>query len=191
MNTPTHLLASAVVLAKPGDTKRNGWILFGALLPDLSMFVMFIWARVLMRVPQQEIWSDVYFDPFWQTVSNIANAAPLYALALAIGAALKLPLLYVFSFSALLHIALDLPVHREDAHAHFWPITDWKFISPVSYWDPDHFGLWSTGFELVLAAALIVVLWRRFSSRGVRIALGVAFAAYFVAPAYFIFALGI
>ncbi len=35
---------------------------------------------------------------------------------------------------------MDLPVHHDDGHRHFFPLSDWRFASPVSYWDPEHYG---------------------------------------------------
>ena len=73
-----------------------------------------------------------------------------------------------FAISAFLHIAFDLPVHREDGHAHFWPLSDWVFISPVSYWDREHYGNVVGPLEILLVIALIAVLWRRFHAVWVR-----------------------
>lgn len=76
--------------------------------------------------------------------------------------------LFAFSIAALLHVLTDLPLHHDDGRPHFWPFSDWIFRSPVSYWDPNHYGrVWSL-IEVVLAIILIIVLWRRFSSRVVR-----------------------
>jgi len=47
----------------------------------------------------------------------------------------------------------DLPLHREDAHGHFYPLSNWHFESPISYWDPAHHELWVGGLE---AAGVIV-----------------------------------
>jgi hypothetical protein len=56
----------------------------------------------------------------------------------------------------LLHVFGDLPLHHDDAHRHFFPFLDWRFRSPVSYWDPAHRGAWASlvEFTVVLAAAL-------------------------------------
>jgi hypothetical protein len=37
--------------------------------------------------------------------------------------------------AALVHLALDFPLHRYDGGSDFWPVTWWVFESPVSYWD--------------------------------------------------------
>ena len=95
-----------------------------------------------------------------------------------------------FSLAALTHLAGDLPVHVEDAHQHLWPLSDWKFISPISYWDPDHHGRIFMIFETVAGAMLSVVLYRRFNNWLVRVPLVVLCATYFAVPAYLIYQSG-
>jgi hypothetical protein len=60
-----------------------------------------------------------------------------------------------------LHVAADLPLHREDAHGHFYPFSDWHFESPISYWDPAHHGLVVGGLEVVGVIIGSLVLVRR------------------------------
>jgi hypothetical protein len=55
----------------------------------------------------------------------------------------------------------DLPLHREDAHGHFFPLSSWRFMSPVSYWDVRHYGAYAAAAELALTGAGCVVLLRR------------------------------
>jgi len=79
--------------------------------------------------------------------------------------------------AVLLHLVLDFGFHHDDGRAHFWPITNWIFESPVSYWDPRHYGTLVGGLEVFVALLCCVVLWRRFTGRwmrGVIVALGLA-----------------
>lgn len=57
--------------------------------------------------------------------------------------------------SCLLHTLVDIPVHHDDGPLVFWPI-DWsyRFASPVSYWDQDHFG----GIVMLLEGCLVLCL---------------------------------
>ncbi|MFT6146912.1 MAG: hypothetical protein ACJAV2_004808, partial [Myxococcota bacterium] len=50
------------------------------------------------------------------------------------------------------------------------------FESPVSYWDPEHYGLFWIPIELVLYAGCLAVLWRRHPSRRARVGVGLAAA---------------
>jgi hypothetical protein len=175
------------VFCRPGEPRRNRVALAGAVVPDLALYGLFAWAK-FAGVPDRELWGEVYFSGGYQSVNAIQNSAPLYAAIALAGWGLKQPLALVFGLSALLYLAFDFPLHRDDAHAHFWPFTDWRFMSPLSYWNPDHHGRMMAPLELIFAIALMVVLWLRFKSWRVRAALGVAAATYVLVPLYFIFA---
>jgi membrane-bound metal-dependent hydrolase YbcI (DUF457 family) len=73
-----------------------------------------------------------------------------------------------FFASIILHCLFDLPIHREDAHRHFVPLSDWRFVSPISYWDPAYYGAWVAFAELSALLAGSFTLWRRYPRRGVR-----------------------
>ena len=45
------------------------------------------------------------------------------------------------------------------------------YMSPVSYWDPNHHGAWGAGLETALVLAAAAVLWRRHPGRAPRSAL--------------------
>ncbi len=156
MNTPTHLSLSVAILGnrkRPLDTK---WIIWGALLPDLPMYFLLVF-DLLRKVPMQEIFDIRYFQDYWQIPLNFLNSIWLYLALIAIGYFLKMRGLIILSLAALLHILCDLPLHREDGHAHFWPLSDWKFISPVSYWDTRFHGDVFQAIEMVLLP--ISALW--------------------------------
>lgn len=128
------------------------------------------------------------------TFTAIGNSAPLYASLALIGWAYArwragdplpvLPILTIVGLAALSHIALDLPVHADDAHPHFWPFTDWRFYSPVSYYDGDYYGQWAQVIEFLFASCLVVLLWRRFKTSWVRAALAIAILSYIVVPVF-------
>ena len=198
MNTQTHLLAAAALLARPGQPRRNAAILVGAFLPDLSIYALFVWSR-LAAIPQREVWDAIYWSDHWQTASAVCNSAPLWLAVLAVGLVLHRGsaarpgpglVLAVLAGAALLHLALDAPVHVEDAHRHLWPLSDYRFRSVVSYWNPEHFGRWMSAAEAVLGLALCAVLWARFKAWWVRGLLAVCVVAYVAVPAYWVFLSG-
>ena len=189
MHTPTHLLIGAAVLARPQRPWSGAAALAGAFLPDLPMFVMYGWARFVAGLGDRDIWPEpdgLYWQPLWQTWTNAGHSLPLFIAVLAVAMLVKLDWLKIFALSGLLHIAFDFPVHREDGHAHLWPFSNWKFVSPVSYWDVDHYGAYVGPIELAIVIGTIVVLWRRYVSWVVRSALGVALLTFVAVPAYFI-----
>lgn len=214
MNTQTHILLGAALLAQPGRPLRNGAAIAGGLVPDLSIFIMWASAK-LSGTPESMIWRNLYWRPEWQSAAAVTNSLPLYlALALAaagLGARLK-PLtpragaradpfglgsglewrvaILAFSLAAMVHVATDFPVHVYDGHPAFWPFSNWVFQSPVSYWDPRYFGDYVSVVELVLAASLIAILWRRFSSQAVRAILVLAVVSYAVIAHHWATSLG-
>ncbi len=149
MYTPTHV---SVAVAALGSRKRptdTAWIIFGALLPDLPMVFLFVF-DLARGYSASEIFDIRYFEDGWQIPLNFFNSAPIYALIAIAAYFLHKRSLLLFALAALMHIALDLPLHREDAHAHFWPLSDWKFISPVSYWDNRYHAAKVFPFEMAL-----------------------------------------
>jgi hypothetical protein len=64
-----------------------------------------------------------------------------------------------FVLSSMLHTSIDILTHVSDGPLLFWPL-NWtiRFHSPVSYWDPAHFGTQFGVFEILLDIALLVYL---------------------------------
>jgi hypothetical protein len=93
--------------------------------------------------------------------------------------------LAIFALAGLTHASGDFFVHVADAHAQFWPFSQWRFVSPVSYWDPAHYGTQFSIFEACIGVVLTLLLIRRFRSLIIRLLLLVLLAAYVAVPAYF------
>lgn len=55
----------------------------------------------------------------------------------------------------------DLPLHHDDAHRHFFPFLEWRFVSPVSYWDPNYYGKWIGLVEAVSVIGAAIYLFSR------------------------------
>jgi len=162
MNTPAHLIIGVAVFARPDAHRINLAALIGALLPDFSLYFMVVWSRFVRGTSFDEIFAEQYFSPYWQGVFTIDNSIPLWSAGFAIGLVLRWPVLIVFAGAGVLHLLLDFPLHHDDGRAHFWPFSDWIFESPVSYWDPGHFGGIVGPVEGLLCLGLLVILWRRF-----------------------------
>ena len=196
MNTQTHLLLASALFARPGrqNRLRNTAVITGALLPDAVIFVMFAWSK-LVGAPESEVWTTWYFNPPWLTAIDWMNSLPLFGAILLVGIALPKAhpsldtlssVLLLFALAAITHLLGDLPLHVDDGHAHFVPLTEWRFVSPVSYWDPRHYGNIFSLLELALGLILIVILWRRFTAKPVRALLLFAVLAYAVPYVWFV-----
>lgn len=167
--TQTHLLIATALFARKGTRRRNTAIIAGALIPDAAIFILFIYA-VITGIPQDTLWSETYWSEPWQTWVTLGNSAFLYIGLLAASLILISPqdgrarwqaLPALLALAALTHLAGDFPVHNSDAHMHFQPLSDWRFRSPISYWEAAHHGRAFFTAEIILGFALIAVLIRR------------------------------
>ena len=189
MNTQTHLLLAAAVLGRRASPRAQGAILAGALAPDLSIFALAGFALVT-GMSGEAIWQGAYWAEPWQTLSAISNSVPLWGAGLALSLSLRRRTMALFCAAALLHLAFDFPLHADDAHRHFWPLSDWRFHSPVSYWDPAHHGRIASLVEAAGGLGLVVLLWRRHAGRWARVALALAALGYVAVPVFWIVSLG-
>lgn len=185
MMTPSHVLISCGLLARQGKPWRNLAAAAGGLLPDVPMFALFAWDRLVEGLPEHVIWGERYWSDDWQIPVAISHSIPIYAVVLALGLWWRSEIVKVYALSTFLHIACDLPVHHDDAHMHLWPLSRWRFISPVSYWDPSYHGALMSKIELAIVLVMIVLLWRRFSSTWTRVACALALAMFVAVPLYF------
>jgi len=163
----------------------------GGIVPDAAIFVLYAIEKS-RGTPESVIWSDIYFSPFWQDAVAWGNSIPLWLLLLAIGwlaAKTKFKiassLLIVFAGSCLAHMACDFPLHVEDAHRHLFPLSNWRFRSPVSYWDPNHFGVQAASCEAILGVGLSVWMWMRLRSVWSRAGIAFLSVGYLAVPAWF------
>jgi hypothetical protein len=181
MNTPAHAVASLLLLGRKRQPELVTPIVLGAVLPDLPMFVFYFVEKLGRGLPEQQIWSEAYYAPAWQDFFDLFNSFPLIIGLMLIGRALGNRWLFVLAASMALHGLFDLPLHVDDGHRHFFPLSDWRFASPVSYWDPAHFGRITAPIEAVFTLAGSAVLLRRYESRRVRgglIAIGALYLAF-------------
>ncbi|MEM6589774.1 MAG: cobalamin biosynthesis protein CobQ [Pseudomonadota bacterium] len=164
MNTPAHVIFAAAAFAKPNDRRRTLAAVGGALAPDLSLYVMASVSLYLLQIPAQVVFDELYFSPAWQQVFAIDNSFFVWGGVLALAWRLKAGNGVIFAASALMHIALDFPLHHDDGRPHFWPLSDWVFESPISYWDRDaHAGVIGP-IEMALCAIFTLILLRRYDS---------------------------
>jgi hypothetical protein len=163
VNTQSHaILTFFLVRWVLGDRaerlKRvNTFIFSGALLPDLPICLFFFWYTLIEPASQRVIWSEIAFRQDWQVVFSLFHSFPLWGSALATFFAVRMPRAGLFCIAGLLSAVQDFLVHHDDGHAHFFPFSDYRFASPVSYWDPAHYGWYASTLEFVLVVA--AALW--------------------------------
>ncbi len=191
MMTNTHMLVAAAATGRP---QLRWWHLtlawLGGIVPDLNIFVMIAWARIsrftgnMWREPE-----GLYWQQPWQTYSAILNSMPLWAAGLGVGywlfrASEKLKEwgrgLMILCGGCLLHVKMDFPVHTDDAHVHFWPLSEWRFHGPVSYYRGSQFGDVVGTIELVLGVGLAAFIIFRFPQWPMRLMALLLVAPYFL-----------
>ena len=134
MYTPAHVIFGLAAFGKPGDRRVTGAALAGALLPDLSLYLM-AGGALGLGIPPGRVFNELYFSDAWQQVFAVDNSFVLWGLLLGIALWLRKTWLVAFAGAGLLHLATDFPLHHDDSRRNFWPLTDWVFHSPFSYWD--------------------------------------------------------
>lgn len=177
MQTPGHALINIATLGS--ILGHEGAILAGALLPDVPIVILYLQQR-LRGTPEETIWAVHYQQRFWLALIHGAHSIPLAGLGALLSWLLGSGAGVAFFVSVLLHACCDLPVHAIDAHRHFLPFSQYRFVSPISYWDPRFHARYVAAAEalLVLGCSIFIALslaahWRP-SVRMVAIALMVA-----------------
>jgi membrane-bound metal-dependent hydrolase YbcI (DUF457 family) len=146
-------------------------VFWGSMMPDIPLGVLSIGATFYYRVIlgnqspdlMETVLHPLYFNnPFWISAHNLLHAPFTLGLSLAILWQWRIRpgkvqhwLFWFFSSSAV-HAGIDIFTHYDDGPLVFWPF-NWniRFNSPISYWDPAHFGAEFMIFEILLDVALI------------------------------------
>lgn len=158
MNTPAHLLLGAAAFGRGHDRKVMGAALFGAMIPDLSLYLMAGVSLFVLGISPHVVFNELYFSDAWQMVFAIDNSFILWGILFAGALWSKKPWAIGLCSAALLHLALDFPLHHDDGRPHFWPLSNWIFESPISYWDIRHGAGWVGPIEALLCAVALAVL---------------------------------
>ncbi len=168
MNTPAHLIVGMAAFGRPADGKTTAAALAGSFLPDASLYAMSL-AALAMGYPAREIFGRLYFSDAWQQVFAVDNSFVLWGLGLGVALVARRAWAVALAGAALLHLVFDFLLHHHDARLHFWPLSDWKFVSPLSYWDPAHYGNILGPAEVALVTLLGIGLLLRFRSVAARL----------------------
>ena len=150
MKTPSHAIINLALLGRTQHSELNLLIVTGGILPDVPIFLFYFWAKYIARLPEATIWSKAYYEPFVQNIVALFHSIPLAGIGWLVAYYLGLPSVQMLFLSIILHSLGDLPVHNDDAHRHFFPFSNYRFISPISYWDRKHYGSIVSLVEMLL-----------------------------------------
>ena len=168
---------------------RPRTVLWASLLPDLPLVILTAWYFITQEVGFGPRYDDLfYYDPLWVIAHNLFHA-PLVTIAIGcVGVLLwrrarsatsraSGAFLLSFSFGTTLHTLVDIVTHHDDGPLLLFPF-NWqlRYASPVSYWDPAHYGRIVAPIDLALTllftAYLVLRWWRRRRARSVQAAGG-------------------
>ena len=175
MITPSHLVYSWALAKKTeGDggkakPRRTLAFMLGGLLPDLPTYLFFVIHTIFIQTTQQQLWDEVYFQSSWTPVITLSHSLILWPVVLTLGLYFKLRYLTWIGAAATVHVIMDFFVHNDDAYRHFWPLSDWKFQSPISYWDPAHFGILISTLDTLVVIGLLVWLTTLYQGNGKKV----------------------
>ncbi len=142
----------------------------GAVFPDLPALAGAVWlGSRWRRLNRSALCEEVCAKPsFAGPDATLHSALPVGALLLillTLGSkklSLRKPLL-TFLIGWAGHVLTDALTHAEDARPILWPISVWRFRSPISYWDRSRYARTFTMLEHGIL--LLLVTWtisRRF-----------------------------
>ncbi|SPJ27584.1 cobalamin biosynthesis protein CobQ [Falsiruegeria mediterranea] len=177
MNTPAHLLIGAAAFGVPGHGRIMGAALLGAVMPDVSLYVLAGVSLFVLGIPEDVVFGELYFSSAWQTVFAIDNSFLIWGVIMALALRLGWRPMTAFASAGLLHLGTDFVLHSGDGRAHFWPLNDWVFHSPVSYWDSSHHAHWIVPIAVSACVLAYLHLWRGGISAWGRVGFGSLLAA--------------
>jgi len=161
MNTPAHLLVGLAICGRRAAPGTSRMAVLGSLLPDLSLYILAGAALIVFQIPSQRVFGELYFSDAWQAVFAVDNSFVLWGLAFLAALASRNSPALALTGAGLLHLVVDFGLHNDDARRHFWPLSDWVFESPVSYWDSDHHAGLVAPLTLLAVLISATLVWRR------------------------------
>mgnify|MGYP007003118783 CR=1 FL=1 len=74
MNTPAHLLLGAAVFGRPGSSRILSAAFVGAMLPDLSLYLLGGVSLFVLGMAPERVFGELYFSDLWQGIFAVDNS---------------------------------------------------------------------------------------------------------------------
>lgn len=116
MNTPSHVIFNLAILINPQSISQPMQIFCGAVLPDLPMFLLYFWAKFIRRLPERQIWTETYYEPFWQNLTHTFHSIHLALIGWLVAYYFCWQEIQIIFSSIFLHSLWALPVHKMMMH---------------------------------------------------------------------------
>lgn len=171
MRTPSHLIMTAVInYSIPKDQRQTTAFLLGSILPDIPFAILTvvyslyftIWGSTPNDTSLMEyLHFNLFFsDPVWIISHNVFHSL-VVGFTMLLVAYIKRDTLWGkrlmwLTFGILLHTIIDIFTHHTDGPLFLFPLNwTYRFMSPISYWEPEYFGNQFRIFEYVLDILLV------------------------------------
>ena len=170
MRTFSHAIVTAA-LGSQAKVRRGSLAAFvvGSVLPDLPLGILTLLALANSTdMDAAMVYMDqLYFESaLWIALHNIPHSFMVMGVLSLLAYAFRQKRwgrwLLWYAAGASLHIAFDIFTHAVDGPLFLYPLSDFRFQSPVSYWNPQYYGRIFTVFEYSVDAVLLGVLGVRF-----------------------------
>ncbi|WP_047863799.1 metal-dependent hydrolase [Rubrobacter aplysinae] len=167
MRTYTHAILSHVVAGRFSDGRYAAWASAGAALPDLPALAGSAWLALRgRRFSRRSFYGEVCGSRRFALPDAALHSAPALAVpALALAAyglrGRPSPRGTWFLLGWAGHVASDVLTHGSDARPPLWPLSRWRFESPVSYRERNRHGVPFTAAEHAVLLALGYAALRR------------------------------
>lgn len=167
VRTYTHAALSYAISARLSNEKDASWAAAGAALPDIPALAGSVWLFLRHgRFSRLAFYGEVcdtrrFGHPDAALHSALVLAVPALALATLRLDGRPTPRDLSFLLGWAGHVASDTLTHGSDARPLLWPLSRWRFESPVSYRERDRHGI---AFTLVEHAVLLALFYNLFYS---------------------------
>lgn len=149
----------------------------GAWAPDFALTMLTIGGLVWFQNVEgltasqsaQHMFKHLFYnDPVWIFLHNFLHSPLMVALSAGANGLLMRPWpkfqrwLNYFLAACFFHDLVDVVTHHDDGPLALFPVNwNWRFASPISYWDPQHGGRQFAVFEIALNVVLVIFLFYR------------------------------
>ncbi len=154
MLTTSHAFWALRLPAAPGV---RAWRTAGAISPDVPAIALVgVFLPGARGRARGDLFDRVYHRSPWREV-HLALHSVLPALALRT-VARRPGRARAYADGWLSHLAIDFVTHHDDAWPPAWPVSGWRWRSPVSYWQTEHHArTWAAAETAALVLATVTV----------------------------------
>jgi hypothetical protein len=131
LNTPGHAVLNYALIGRKDRPELAAPILLGAIMPDAPIIAFYAYSTLFAHVSNANIWGNLYFQSSLQNCFDLFHSMAVMLVLLALAWWSRSSVAMVFVASMILHIFVDIPLHGTDAHRLFYPLGDYKYISPI------------------------------------------------------------